>query len=502
MTAGPPPGRRGGGHGDGDGQAGHSGRSGAGQGPSVDDARMVAWEVLRAVDERGAYANLLLPSLLRQRRLSGRDRGFATELTYGALRAQGLLDGLLDTVTSRPVATVDAALRDALRLGTYQLLRTRVPARAAVGTTVDLVRATSGERPVRFANAVLRRVADRVAETGGDVAALLSAPPFERDPFGHLAVVTAHPRWIVEAFADALGGDLDETRAALLADDARPAVHLVAEPDRISREELLAEAADVGLTAEPGRHSPFAVVLGGGDPATLPAVAAGSAAVQDEGSQLMALALARTPTLGDDCGVTVDLCAGPGGKGVLLAALLTSGGAGESLGLPDPVLLALEPRASRAALVTRALAGRPAAFVVRADGRFPPLPAGRVDRVLVDAPCTGLGALRRRPEARWRKLAGDASSLSRLQRQLLVSGLDLARPGGVVAYVTCSPHPAETTEVVHAVVEQRADVTLLDARASLPGVPDLGDGPFVQLWPHRHGTDAMFLALLRRGFAA
>ncbi|MBL7519243.1 rRNA cytosine-C5-methyltransferase, partial [Frankia sp. CNm7] len=210
---------------------------------------MVAWEVLRAVDERGAYANLLLPALLSQRRLSGLDRGFATELTYGALRAQGLIDGVLDTVTSRPVATVDAGLRDALRLGTYQLLRTRVPARAAVGTTVELVRATSGERPVRFANAVLRRVADRVAETGGDVAALLSAPPFARDPFGHLAVVTAHPRWIVEVIADALGGDLDETRAALEADDARPAVHLVAPPDRLSRDDLLAETAEAGFSA-------------------------------------------------------------------------------------------------------------------------------------------------------------------------------------------------------------------------------------------------------------
>ncbi|MBL7515828.1 transcription antitermination factor NusB, partial [Frankia nepalensis] len=329
---------------------------------------MVAWEVLRAVDERGAYANLLLPALLSQRRLSGLDRGFATELTYGALRAQGLIDGVLDTVTSRPVATVDAGLRDALRLGTYQLLRTRVPARAAVGTTVELVRATSGERPVRFANAVLRRVADRVAETGGDVAALLSAPPFARDPFGHLAVVTAHPRWIVEVIADALGGDLDETRAALEADDARPAVHLVAPPDRLSRDDLLAETAEAGFSAEPGRHSPFAVVLGGGDPGALPSVAAGRAAVQDEGSQLMALALARTPTVGADSGVTVDLCAGPGGKAALLAALLTTGGAGvgDGLGLPEPALLACEPRATRAAMVAAALGGRPGAFVVRA----------------------------------------------------------------------------------------------------------------------------------------
>jgi 16S rRNA (cytosine967-C5)-methyltransferase len=276
-------------------------------------------------------------------------------------------------------------------------------------------------------------------------------------------------------------------------------VHLVAPPDRLSREELLAEVAAVGLSAEPGRYSPFGAVLGGGDPAALPSVRAGLAAVQDEGSQLTALALARTPTVGPDCGVSVDLCAGPGGKAALLAALLTTEGASvrTGLGLPEPALLACEPRAARADLVARALGGRPGAFAVRADGRFPPLPHGRVDRVLVDAPCTGLGALRRRPEARWRKSPADVTALSSLQRQLLVSALDLVRPGGVVGYVTCSPHPAETSEIVDAVAEQRGGVTVLDARQALPGVPALGDGPFVQLWPHRHGTDAMFLALLR-----
>ena len=486
----------------------------------VDPARMVAWEVLRAVDERGAYANLLLPSLLASRRLSDRDRGFATELTYGSLRAQGLLDGLLDTVTSRPVHTVDPPVRDALRLGAYQLLATRVPPRAAVATTVDLVRATSGERPVRFANAVLRRVAARVEETGRDIATLLSAPDFRADPVGHLAVVTAHPRWIVEAILDALGGDLEATRAALLADDARPTVHLVARPGRIGRDELLAQAEQAGLGASSGPYSPYAVRLAGGDPARLPAVAAGAAAVQDEGSQLVALALAAAPTVGPDAGLTVDLCAGPGGKAALLAALLSTGrlsggqagraGAGApAAGAPGGVLLAFEPRASRAAMVASALAAAtsappaaaaPAAkaLVVRADGRVPPLPPARADRVLVDVPCSGLGALRRRPEARWRRTPADVAVLVPLQRQLLVSALDLVRPGGVVAYATCSPHPAETSEVVEAVAGQRPDVSVLDARRALPGVDNLGDGPFVQLWPHLHGTDAMFLALLRR----
>ncbi|WP_261575962.1 RsmB/NOP family class I SAM-dependent RNA methyltransferase [Frankia gtarii] len=488
--------------------AGSPGTRGARPPAAVDRPRRLAWEVLRAVDERGSYANLLLPSLLAGSGLPARDRGFVTELAYGALRAQGTLDGLLDTATSRPVRDIDPPLRDALRLGAYQLLRTRVPARAAVASTVDLVRATSGERPVRFANAVMRRVAARIAESGGDLAQLLGAPRFDADPIGHLAVVNAHPRWIVEVVAEALGDDLDETRAALAADDERPVVHLVARPGRIDRERLLAEAAQEGLAAAPGPYSPFAVRLDGGDPGRLPAVASGLAAVQDEGSQLVALALARTATVGRDGGLTVDLCAGPGGKAALLAGLLTdrsgagpeaasSSGAALGVGV-GASLLALEPRATRAGLVARSLAGEPRAWVVRADGRAAPLLAGSADRVLVDVPCTGLGALRRRPEARWRRIPGDLAALVPLQSALLVAALDLVRPGGVVAYATCSPHPAETVEVVRQVTGQRPDTSVLDARLALPEVDALGSGPFVQFWPHRHGTDAMFMALLRR----
>lgn len=447
-----------------------------------DPARMLAWEVLRAVDERGAYANLLLPALLRERRFSERDSSFATELTYGSLRAQGQLDVMINLVSSRPVDAVDPPVRDALRLGTYQLLRTRVPARAAVASTVELVRRTSGERPVRFANAVLRRVADRVADSAGDVATLLDAPDAEADPIGHLAVMTAHPRWVVEAIAQALGGDLAEARAALDANNTRPGVHLVARPGGIGRDELLRAARCAGLSAEPGEHSPYSVRLRGGDPGRLRAVADGRAAVQDEGSQLVALSLLRGSTVGPDRGLVVDLCAGPGGKAALLAGLCPPGG-----------MIGLEPRAARARLVARA--GVP---VARADGRHPPLRPGSADRVLLDAPCSGLGALRRRPEARWRRTPADVAGLVSLQRQLLVSALDLVRPGGLVAYATCSPHPAETVEVVEAVLRGRADVTMLDARSTLGEFDDLGAGPFVWLWPHRHDTDAMFLALLRR----
>jgi 16S rRNA (cytosine967-C5)-methyltransferase len=388
-----------------------------------------------------------------------------------------------------------------------------VPPHAAVSATVDL----APRRAAGFVNAVLRRL----ARQDWDAWVAEVAPP---DELGRLALRHAHPRWIAAAFADALGGDLAETDAALAADDSRPQTHLVARPGRVDRDRLAEQAG-----GEPGPWSPYAVRLpSGGDPGALAAVRDGRAGVQDEGSQLCALALTRVPLDGPDTR-WLDLCAGPGGKAALLgslAALPASGGrvaAASSAAPGDPAatgapdgtdpaaagasanagaagagaavggarVVAVELAAHRARLVAATTAGLPV-DVVRADGTVPPWRPGWADRVLVDAPCTGLGALRRRPEARWRRSADDLVELTRLQRALLRRGIEAARPGGVVAYVVCSPHLAETRDAVDEVL---ADGTadLLDATPYFPA-----DGPTVQLWPHRHGTDAMFCALLRR----
>jgi 16S rRNA (cytosine967-C5)-methyltransferase len=448
------------------------------RGSAADPARRAAYDLLGAVRERGAYANLALAPLLRERRLTGRDAAFATELSYGTLRAQGTLDAILARVAGRPPAQIDPGVLDALRLGAYQLLRTRVPAHAAVSATVALTRAAVGPKPVGFVNAVLRRVAEQ--DEAGWLAAV--APAYESDPIGHLALRYAHPQWIVAAFADALGGDLAEAARALAADDARPQLHLVARPGRIDRAELTAQSG-----GEPGPWSPYAVRLpAGGDPGALAAIRDGRAAVQDEGSQLCALALAGAPVDGRE-DRWLDLCAGPGGKAALLGAVAADRGAR---------LVAVERQPARARLVAGTTAGLPVA-VLQADGTVPAWPAGTFDRVLVDAPCTGLGALRRRPESRWRRQPADVPPLTALQRSLLTAAVAAVRPGGVVAYVTCSPHLAETRAVVGE-VQRRHPVDPLDARPLFPGVPDLGAGPYVQLWPHRHGTDAMFCALLRR----
>jgi 16S rRNA (cytosine967-C5)-methyltransferase len=439
--------------------------------PAVDPARRAAYDLLEAVRTRDAYANLVLPGLLRERKLDTRDAAFATELAYGTLRGQGLYDAILQACVDRPLDAVDPPVRDLLRLGAHQLLRMRVPSHAAVSATVDLARRVVSQGPVGFVNAVLRKVAAKPLEQW--VAELAPTD----DPVAALAFEHSHPRWIASAFRDALGGDLEEAGRALQADDARPEVHLVAR--RMPRDELLAAA--VGTA---GPFSPYAVRLQEGDPGDIPAVRDGRAGVQDEGSQLVALALAGLPLDGPDR-TWIDLCAGPGGKASLLDALAGERGAR---------LYAVEAQHHRSRLVRRS--GVPA--VVTADGRRPPFAAGSADRVLLDAPCSGLGALRRRPEARWRRQPSDLPGLTRLQGELLDAAAELLRPGGVLAYVTCSPHLAETLVPVADALRRHPELEQVDARPLLPGVPDLGPGPAVQLWPHRHGTDAMHLALLRR----
>ncbi|ONM50359.1 methyltransferase [Nocardia donostiensis] len=429
---------------------------------------------MRAVRERDAYANLVLPALLRERRVTGRDAALATELGYGACRTLGVLDAVIAECAGRDIEQIDGPLLDVLRLGVYQLLRTRIGAHAAVDTSVALVRAESGAGKAGFVNAVLRQAARRSPEEWVDALA-------PRDPVGRLAFEFAHPAWIAQAFADALGADAVELRDLLAADDARPTVHLVARPGEITAEEL---ALVTG--GEEGALSPYAVHLDGGDPAALEPVREGMAAVQDEGSQLVAIALTRAPLEGADGGRWLDLCAGPGGKAALLGALAA---------IDRFHVDAVEPAEHRAELVRKTTRDLPVAVHI-ADGRNSGLTPG-YDRVLVDAPCTGLGALRRRPEARWRRTPADVAELVVLQRELLNAAWELLRPGGVLVYSTCSPHLPETVAVVADTV-RRTGAVELDTRELLPGVTDIGPGPAVQLWPHRHGTDAMFLAALRK----
>lgn len=453
-----------------------------------DEARLAAYEVLRQVQEDDAYANLALPHVLRRRRLTGRDAAFATELVYGSLRMQGRYDAIAEIAADRPIDQIDPPLRILLRLGIHQLEAMRVPPHAALAATVDVARDRLGGGRAGFVNAVLRKITGRTDEDWTSLIAEAAG-----SPDAQMAVLTSHPEWIVRAYRDALvahGRDSGELEAALQANNATPNVTLVARPGLADPTQLL----KVPDTAA-GRFSPYAVVLQRGDPAAVPGMADSRVGVQDEGSQLAAIALADVPAglIGAPKQEQwLDIAAGPGGKAALLGAI--AGAAGHRL-------LANEIAPHRAELVEHAVAAVnsvfPGTVIVRTDdGRnLPDEIAGQFDRVLLDAPCTGLGALRRRPEARWRRTPGDLAQLTVLQRDLLAAALALVRPGGVVAYVTCSPHVAETLAVV-----SDSNAETLDTQQVL--APYLGEragvGPHVQLWPHIHGTDAMFIALLRR----
>ncbi|WP_130013836.1 RsmB/NOP family class I SAM-dependent RNA methyltransferase [Serinicoccus sediminis] len=499
----PEPRRRPGG--DRQGRSGGSGGSGQRRGPRrrsaqtpaqrarhADPARAVAFRVLRQVDTDEAFANLVLPGALRSAGLGGRDAAFATELTYGTLRLQGLYDAVVESAASRPAAEIDGPVLTVLRLGAHQLLGMRVPDHAAVSATVALAREQVGQGAAGFVNAVLRRVSEQDRD---DWVARLVEPV--DDPVARLALEHSHPEWVVRALRAALvssrGAEVgDAELGRLLAAHNTPGpLTLVARPGLGADGEL----GEVG--ARPAPVAPTAWELPQGDPGALAAVREGRAAVQDAGSQLLTLALASAPLDGPD-EQWLDLCAGPGGKAGLLAAL--AAGAGASL-------RANEVSEHRAELVRHTLVGPVHAGarveVTVGDGReVGAAQPGTYDRVLVDAPCTGLGALRRRPEARWRRSPQDLTTLGPLQRELLGSALQATRPGGLVAYATCSPHLAETELVVRDVLKRHPGVEQVDVRPLLldrAGEPltGLGPGPSAQLWPHLHGTDGMFVALLR-----
>lgn len=508
-------GSRGSGGGDRRDQSGRQRHRGQGGGPrqygslspaerarTADPSRATAFEVLRAVEQDDAYANLALPAAIRRHHLDRRDAGLATELTYGSLRERGLLDAVISRCVDRPLKRVDPPILDALRLGAYQLLFTRIPAHAALDATVALTRDLIGAGAGGFVNAVLRRVSEKEPEQWRDV-----ITESVSDPLESLALRYSHPVWIARVLKQALvvhGRGAAELEELLASDNAAPAVNLVQLPglgDDLSTQ--LEEAGAERSELVPGAWTTAA----GGDPHRLPGVSDGVVRVQDAGSQLVARALAdvELPGAGPDT-EWLDLCAGPGGKAALSGAIAAQRGAR---------LLANEVAGHRAELVRKGLSAVPAsAWTVKAgDGRT----LGReqpasFDRIMVDAPCSGLGALRRRPEARWRKSAADIPELTKLQTELLLSGLEALRPGGVLAYVTCSPHPAETVAVIEDVLHRRKDVSLLDTGAALdaaagtavgatrPADSVIGSdtGSTIQLFPHVHGTDAMFMALLTR----
>ena len=425
----------------------------------IDNPRLLAFEVLAEVGLQGAYSNLILPKALSESILEANDRALATELVYGTLRMQGRHDHFISAASDRSLEQIDPKALIVLRLGTHQLKQMRVPSHAAIYESVELAKKVVGKSTASFVNAILRKIDSLDFEQ-------LSKPTQE---YARLALEYSHPEWIVSSYFDSLKNSSDVI--SLLQANNNPAKPtLIAWPGLAAQGELL-EAGALAIA-----RSSVAATFDG-NPGDIAAIRERRAGVQDLGSQLVVEKFYDQfkPNLR-----WLDLCAGPGGKAAYLSALLKRDGGS---------LLANEISNERAKLVSQVMQH---GEVNVCDGRSMPDELGKFDRILLDAPCTGIGALRRRPEVRWRRNLQDLKNLTQLQSELLESATHLLSPGGIIAYVTCSSHQAETKFQIRSFLKQHSNFTRIpvqDERADIDG--DL------QLWPHRDGTDAMFLSLLR-----
>jgi len=428
-------------------------------------ARRIALDALLRIED-GAFAHILLPRTLRDSRLEPRDRALVTDLVYGTVRMQRALDFMLAAVSNRGIGSLDPPVRAALRLGAYQLL-IGVPAHAAVGETVGVVDA----RARGFVNGVLRALARK-------------GPPFplpEGRDVESVALRTSHPDWIVRTFVDQFG--LDDAIATLELDNAPPPVTLRVNPARGTTESMIAELAAAGADVQPGTLVPGALLLRHtGDLAALPAIAEGRATPQDQASQAIVAVLDPQP--GDR---VLDLASAPGGKAT--AAAERMGGRG--------VVVAADLHPGRVRTVARAaerIGVRDTVVTVVADGRHPGVRRDAFDRVLLDAPCSGLGVLRRRPDARWRVLPTDVRDLAALQRLLLAAAADAVKPGGRLVYAVCTLSHEETLGVDEWARENVPDL-VADPPPPAPW-RRLGRGAI--LLPSDAHTDGMFVLSFTR----
>lgn len=437
--------------------------------PKPDAVRLLAFDILTEVNRNEGYSNLLLPAALNASNFEDRDRNLTTELVYGTLRMQGKHDWILSQISDRPWSEVDAGIVDISRMGVHQIHELRIPDHAAVSATVEVARKRLGESKASFVNALLRSVTRKSVEEW-------FAPLEEMsDLIEKLSIQYSHPQWIISTYFDLLK-DWQSVEAELATNNIPALPTLVSWPGYSTQADL------VELGAEPTVYSQLGARLKG-NPANLELIQHRLAGVQDEGSQLVATVFAAAAS-GDSW---LDLCAGPGGKAALLSSIAKRRGIN---------FIANELSHPRAALVRKVVHG---ATVWCGDGRDVAQHGQSFDAVIVDAPCTGLGALRRRPEVRWRRSLAHLRELTSLQRELLDSAVSVVNPGGLLGYATCSPHLAETTVQVIDILRKHPELEQVEIAEFLPAnLKDAVRAQSMSLWTHKHGTDAMFLALLRK----
>ncbi|MEI8188473.1 MAG: 16S rRNA (cytosine(967)-C(5))-methyltransferase RsmB [candidate division NC10 bacterium] len=445
--------------------------------PRGTNPRRVALEILLRVEATDAYANLLLDARLRAASLSLLDRALVTELVYGVLRWRGKLDWILAPLLDRPLARLDPVVHQLLRLGTYQLAcLTRIPDFAAVDETVSLARKIGAARSAGYVNAVLRAVV-----RGKD----RQPPDPLRDPLAYWGGVGSHPTWLAARWLDRLGSA--EGGELMTANNRVPPLTLAANRLKAEGEEVGRLLAQGGAAVTPGRFFPGIFTLrGAGSLTDFPGFGAGLFFPMDEAGVLPVLALDLLSGQR-----VLDACAGGGGKSALIAAAV--GGTGEVVALDR------SPRALRrltaAALRLGLATVRPTLYDARVSGEAW---AGQFPRVLLDAPCSGLGTIRRRPEIKWRRRPSDLAQAAALQRALLTGVARAVADGGLLVYSTCSLEPEETDEVIGAFLDTHPDFALEAPGPALRPFCDPVTEGILRAWPHRHDTDGFFVARLRR----
>jgi 16S rRNA (cytosine967-C5)-methyltransferase len=437
--------------------------------PKPDASRLLAFDLLTEVNRNEGYSNLLLPQALNASKLEERDRALVTELLYGTIRMQGKHDWVLSQISDRPWNEVDPGIVDICRLGVHQIHEMRIPDHAAVAATVEVARKRVGESKASFVNALLRSVTRKSIEEW--FAPLLTIS----DPVERFSIQYSHPEWIVSAYFDLLK-DWREVESALAINNEAALPTLVAWPGYSTQQDLI----EIG--GDPTEFSPFGAHWKG-NPGALDLIKERKIGVQDEGSQLVAEVFAKAAA-GTQW---LDLCAGPGGKAALLSSIARTRGV---------TFTANEFSAPRAELVKQVVHGD---RVLVSDGREINALGEKFDAILIDAPCTGLGALRRRPEVRWRRTLQDLRALTQLQRELIDSAIEALNPGGVLGYATCSPHLAETSIQIADIKRKHAELNQIDVDPFLPEkLEGANRGGAMSLWTHKHGTDAMYLALFQK----
>ncbi|MBO8142242.1 MAG: 16S rRNA (cytosine(967)-C(5))-methyltransferase RsmB [Firmicutes bacterium] len=441
-----------------------------------DGRRRAAVEILEAVDGRQAFTGLALSAALGRKGLSAHARAYVTDAVYGVLRWRLTLDWMIGQCSRRPVDRMDPVIRNILRLAAYEIrFMDGVPGPVAVHQAVELAKDLGGPGTAGFVNGVCRAIARR--EEAGD----WPWPDSQQAPVRALAVETSHPEWLVARWVERFG--LKDARRHLESNNEVPEVHLRTNTLKTSRELLAARLREAGVYVVEGELAPEALrVRGMGRVDAQAAFQDGWFAVQDEAAQLVARALEPQPGQR-----IIDLCAAPGGKTTHLAQLMENRGEVVAVDVHPGKLRLVEEAAKRLGVaIVRPLA---------ADGRELPGRLRPAARVLLDAPCSGLGVLRRRPDLRWRRRPEDIPALAALQRELLSAAAALTGPGGTVVYSTCSTEPEETTGVIARFLDDNPAFTAEDP--PVPGVP-AGDGPGVYLFPHLHETDGFYIARLKR----